>query len=286
MRLFSRLWKPTQVPQPALARLRLEALEDRCVPSVVPVTSTLDDVSQRGTLRYAVAHASAGDTILLTGAVAKAGITLTQGELILNQQDLTIRSTAAPNPVTISGGDLSRVFEVKPGASVMLRNLIIAAGDAQTGNISDFYEGRGGGIVVDVGATLTLTDCTVSDSFAPFVAGKGGLGGGIADYGTLTMIGCTLSNNHALGTLGGGIAVFSGGLFSPLFTATLTISDSTLSDNTAAQNGGAICDVSSTVAVNNCDVTGNSVSTNDGGGLNNHLGIMTVGNSASPTTRR
>src|SRR6516162_5858938 len=72
-------------------QLRLEALEDRSVPSTIPVTSSLDDVTQRGTLRYAVAHAGNGDTILLTGAVKTTGITLTQGELLLTQQDLTIR---------------------------------------------------------------------------------------------------------------------------------------------------------------------------------------------------
>src|SRR5215831_6579693 len=70
-------------------RPRVEALEERLALSTIPVTSPLDDVSQHGTLRYAVAHAQDGDTILLTPAVGNAGITLTQGELILNQQNLT-----------------------------------------------------------------------------------------------------------------------------------------------------------------------------------------------------
>src|SRR5262249_29886877 len=44
-------------------RPRLEALEDRCVPSTLAVMKTTDDVNDRGTLRYAVANATSGDTI-------------------------------------------------------------------------------------------------------------------------------------------------------------------------------------------------------------------------------
>jgi len=121
----------------------LQCLEGRLVPSTLPVTSALDDVSQRGTLRYAVAHADNGDTILLTGAVAKTGITLTQGELLLGQQGLTIKS-AGNAPTRISGGGTSRIFEVASGASVTLSNLTITGGNGQTGNPADPHEGRGG----------------------------------------------------------------------------------------------------------------------------------------------
>ena len=58
----------------------LEALEDHLTPSTLTVTSTADDVNQPGTLRYDVAYAQSGDTILLTEAV-ESGIVLTQGEL-------------------------------------------------------------------------------------------------------------------------------------------------------------------------------------------------------------
>jgi hypothetical protein len=251
----------------------LECLEDRCVPSTLAVTSALDDVSHHGTLRYAVANARDGDTILLTAAVARTGIALTQGELILNQHNLTIASAAPPMPVTISGGNHSRVFEVAGGASVTLANLTVTGGNGLTGNPTDPHEGRGGGVVVDEGAALTITDSTVTDNSAPR------LGGGIADYGTLTLSGCTVSHNHALGTYGGGIGVFSGAPFSAPFSATLTVSGSTLSGNTALQNGGGITGVSSTVILNSCAVTGNSVLLFDGGGLNNHGGTLTVSHS-------
>ena len=253
-------------------RLCLECLEDRCVPSTLAVTRSADLITQQGTLRWAVANAHNGDTILLTPAIQSNRITLTQGELLLGQQGLTIKSVGNA-PVTISGGGNSRVFEVAPGANVTLSNLTITGGNGQTGNAADPHEGRGGGVVVDEGAALTITGSTVTDNSAPR------LGGGIADYGTLTVRGCTVSDNHALGTYGGGIAVFSGAPFSARFSATLTVSDSTVADNTAFQNGGGITGVSSTMTLNNCSVTGNSTHLYDGAGLNNHGGTLKVNHS-------
>src|SRR4051794_18463389 len=102
----------------------LEFLEGRQLMSAIPVTSALDDVTRRGTLRYAVANAKNGDTILLTPG----SITLTQGELLLGQQGLTIKSVGNV-PVSISGNHLSRIFEVAPGASVTLSNLTLTGGN-------------------------------------------------------------------------------------------------------------------------------------------------------------
>ena len=99
----------------AALRPRLEALEDRSAPATLQVTSALDDVTKVDTLRYAVAHAGNGDKIVLKADVLASGITLTQGELLLTQQDLTIDTKAGPAPVTISGDNLSRIFEVAPG---------------------------------------------------------------------------------------------------------------------------------------------------------------------------
>ncbi len=237
------------------------------------MTSPLDSLTTPGTLRYAVAHAGNGDRIVLKADALAAGITLTQGELLLTQQNLTIDTKAGNDPVTISGDNLSRIFELATGASVTMHNLTIADGNAQTGHPADPHEGRGGGVVVDEGATLTINDSTVTDNSAPR------LGGGIADYGTLTVNNSAVTDNHALGTYGGGIAVFSGAPFSAPFSASLTVKDSTVSGNTAFQNGGGIADVASTVTLNNCDVTGNSAYLYNGGGLNNHGGNLTISHS-------
>jgi hypothetical protein len=283
MRFFPR--PKAHVPAPRW-RPRLLVLEDRCVPSTLQVTSPLDDGSAQ-TLRYAVAHAGTGDKIVLKGG-ALGGIVLTQGELLLNQKNLTIQTSSDQARATVSGGGVSRVFEVAAGGRVTLNNLTVAAGNAQTGNANDPHEGRGGGIVVDEGSALTMTGCTVTNNIAAPISNPtpddpnhlaGGLGGGIADYGTLTMANCSVTNNQAQYTFGGGIAVFSGAPFSDPLSASLAIRDSTVSGNTANENGGGICGVASTVKVDNCDVTGNTASLYFGGGLNNHGGTMTISHS-------
>src|SRR5262245_43905143 len=73
MSFFSRLRDRTSNPstrgraqhRPAAPRFRprLEALEDRCVPSTLKVTN-LDDFGNPGSLRYEIAHARSGDTII------------------------------------------------------------------------------------------------------------------------------------------------------------------------------------------------------------------------------
>ena len=214
--------------------------------STLPVTSSLDDVTQRGTLRYAVAHAGNGDTILLAPAIQGGGITLTQGELLLGQKGLTIKSVGNA-PRTISGGGISRIFEVAPGASVTLSNLTITGGNGFADNgLPDSHPDRAGGAVVDAGAALTISGCTFSGNSV------GNSGGGIENFGTLTVSGssfhwqlrrlrrrffnvstmtvsnCTLSGNSAA-TSGGGL--YNGGI--------LTINDnSTLSGNSATYGGG------------------------------------------------
>src|SRR5579859_4518551 len=81
----------------------LECLEERWVPSTLRVNHDFnihvaaDTTAAHGTLQWAVANAQNGDTILLTENLAQTGgITQTQGELILTQQNLTIASEADP----------------------------------------------------------------------------------------------------------------------------------------------------------------------------------------------
>src|SRR5262245_49961907 len=71
-------------PGPAARfRPRLEALEDRLVPSLVPVFRQGDDVNEMGTLRWAVAHAQNLDTIGILPTITTP-IALTNGELVIN----------------------------------------------------------------------------------------------------------------------------------------------------------------------------------------------------------
>jgi predicted outer membrane repeat protein len=116
--------------------------------------------------------------------------------------------------------------------------------------------------------TLTVLGSTLSDNFAAgsiYVAGSGN-GGGIENSGTLTVSGSTLSGNSA--TLGGG-GIANGGK--------LTISNSTLSSNTSINDGGGINN-DGMATISGCTLTGNSSTQYSGGGIING-GTLTVSNS-------
>src|SRR5262245_39274654 len=96
------------VRKPARARLGLEALDSRIVPSTFHVT-TLDDTGD-GSLRTAVAQANAhagADAIVFDDGLAGT-IALTGGDLDVTD-DLKINGPGADR-LTVSGGNVSRVF--------------------------------------------------------------------------------------------------------------------------------------------------------------------------------
>ena len=245
-------------------RPQLEALEDRCVPSTFAVTSTDDNAAEVGTLRYAVDHAVNGDTILITPALHGNPIVLTQGELFLNQS-VTIESVGNA-PETISGGGASRVFEVADNAIVTLSGLVITGGNGVANNSNSTGFDFDGGGILNFG-TLTLTDCTLSGN-STFTGGGITNGGLRKDFSIdvsakLTLNNCTLSLNAA-NIVGGGINNFGN----------LTVSSSTLRDNTASFDGGGIYNVfTGTIAITGSILSDNSA--RDGGGLENH-GAATI----------
>jgi hypothetical protein len=79
---------------------------------------------------------------------------------------------------------------------------------------------------VEATEQVSLSGLTISNGSTT------GLGGGIYNNGNLTISACTLSNNSAIYGDGGGIY--------NEFSATLTVSNSTVSGNTAANDGGGI----------------------------------------------
>src|SRR5262249_2540233 len=132
----------------------LEALGERLVPSTFHVT-TLADAGD-GSLRAAVAGANAhpgADTIVfdhrLTGTIA-----LTSGEIDVTD-DLKVNGPGA-DQLTVSGSNLSRVFQVEAGETVSISGLTIAGGNAG--------DGSGGGI--DNFGALTVSDCVFSGNSA------------------------------------------------------------------------------------------------------------------------
>jgi hypothetical protein len=237
------------------ARPRLEVLEERRVLSTLTVQFTNDGTTVTpgdGTLRGEIAAAQPGDTIVFAPGLQT--ITLFGNQLEINKS-LTIQGPGAGH-LAISGGGLSRVFQVDAGANVTISGLTIEEGNSDkagsawrgaTGfDTSDNHDGYGGGIL-NLG-TLALSGCTVTGNTTSPQYGIGGAfgaryqGGGIYNHGALTLSGgCNLTGNHANDRSSGTVALqgAGGGVFSDT-QGSLTVLSSTVTNNTASI-GADIC---------------------------------------------
>ena len=119
---------------------------------------------------------------------------------------------------------------------------------------------------VPTGVEAELRRFTVTGGFSP--GDLDGTGGGIANEGTLTLTNSTVSGNSAGEAASGGI--WNGG--------TMTISNSTVSGNSAGDVAfGGIWNVG-TMALTNSTVSGNSVGAFGVNGILNDSGMLTVTN--------
>ena len=140
----------------------MEVLEARWLPSTFTVTNLLDDGSV-GSLRWAVNqvdHTEGANTINFDSTVFNAAktITLTGSPLELSNAGGAETITGPAAGVTISGGGLSRVFQVDNLVTASISGMTISGGNAGP-------SGFGGGLA-NLGGSLTLTGCTVSDNTA------------------------------------------------------------------------------------------------------------------------
>ena len=221
---------------------------------------------------------------------------------------LTIAGAGA-SATTVNGGGIGSVFAIGSG-TVTVEGLTITNGMSVTG--------YGDGIYVNVG-TVNVTDCTVSDNGNP----GGGWGAGIYNFGaTVTMTGSTFTNdnryfggaiNNAGGTmtvtdstLSGNSSANGGGIYNGAtmhvtgstfsdnsglaiyndYSGNLTLSDSTLLDNSGYFGGAIENNFGAVLTVTDSTLSGNSAGC-CGGGIGNfngatvNLGATIVANSTS-----
>jgi hypothetical protein len=256
------------------------------------VTSLVDNSSSlttAGTLRYWLANAASGDTIVfsVTGTITLDCTDPGDGPLVISQ-NVTISGPGAAN-LAISGGlpsaNACQVFVVNPavtatisrvtiengicssatclrsGGGIQNRGTLTVSNSTLSGNSGGVYNGNGGGGIFNDGGTLMVSNSTLSGNSGGVYNGNGG-GGIFNDGGTLMVSNSTLSANSA--DEGGGI--YNDG--------TLTVSNSTLSANTAVIQGGGIVNTG-TLTVSDSTLSGNSSTILGGGGIVND-GTLTL----------
>ncbi|MGC2234761.1 MAG: choice-of-anchor Q domain-containing protein [Pyrinomonadaceae bacterium] len=265
------------------------AFERQVLPLTVTKTADTNDGACAAdcSLREAIAAANASgspeleNVIIFNPAVFNAAqtITLTLGELQINNSGIFSIQGTGSNLLTISGNNSSRVFYITGGATVTLSNLKITGGNG-TGTFSD----AGGGIYNN-NSTLSLTNSVVTANTASF-----GAGGIYNTFGTLDINNSTVSNNSA-GNIGGGVYNNNAGRMSVVnstftgnssfngggihnFGGMLTVSNSSFNGNTAGGGGGIQNIGDGTLSITNSTFNNNTASI--GGGGINSTGTLTV----------
>ncbi len=222
--------RPLAPPPRPTFRPMLERLEGCIVPATLTVTNTND--SGAGSLRAQVAAAQPGDTINFAPALANQTITLTTGQIPVNQ---SVTIDGQNNNIVINGNENGRIFEIGGGSTATINNLTLYNGQVVDSN--------GGAILVDKGAGLKLTGDTFTSNNAVTNQADAD-GGAIQNNGSLGVTNCTFTGNNASSS-GGAIESNSTGAGG---NGSLTVNGSVFDGNSAgigappavAGYGGAI----------------------------------------------
>jgi hypothetical protein len=179
----------------------------------------------------------AGAVVEFAGLMLTGGGTPIQGGAIRNiGGQVTITASTIANNLGIFGGGIYN----DSGGQITIVNSALLNNRA----------GFGGGIYNTVNSQVTMVGSMVSENIIDdFFEAPGA---GIHNAGAMTLIACTVSANVTEESFGGGIYSLSSG--------TLTINDSTISNNTARGGGGVWAD--SQVTISDSLVSGNT-----GGGI-------------------
>ncbi len=231
------------------------------------ITVTNGNDSGPGSLRAAIAAASAGDTIAIPAGTT---VSLSSGELLV-EKNIAISGGGARTTIVDANGT-GRVFDIE-NATVSIDGLTITGGNSSAQKINPTVAG---GILVEGNpGALNLTDSTVTGNTSPSGSGSGVYGSGV----TLTITRSTIARNTGAGS-GGGID------WEAANTGALTVTDSTIVDNTLSVPGGRgggidINDGSQPVSLVNDTIAGNDTDGGLGGGIgfeNAQPGVITLAN--------
>lgn len=169
-----------------------------------------------------------------TGSLRQAVVDAAPGDAITFATNVT-------GAITLTGGELlvaKNLTILGPGAKVLAVN----------GNAASRVFNISTGIVNIAG--LAITNGRVAND----------LGGGIKNYGTLTLSHCRVSQNQGTNNSSGG------GIFNA-YPGSLTLSNCVVSDNTAGISGGGLYNYLATLTIVNSTIAANNATNGAGGGI-------------------
>ena len=195
-----------------------------------------------------VSDTTAGDCVAGTGTdtiVFSLSGQITLGSTLASIAH-TVTIDGSGQSITVDGAGTYRVLTVGSGATLNVKHMNIA-----NGNASSYSPPYGGGIWNSAGnSTLTVSNSTISSNSAFY-------GGGIFNTGALTVGNTTFTGNSA-GNVGGAIYGFG----APGGQSTMTITNTTVSQNVCGvYNDGGTATISASTFSNNsrsgseCDLT-------------------------------
>src|SRR5262245_39760279 len=245
---------------------RLEALEDRSLPSTLTVTNLAD--SGVGSLRGQLAAAAPGDTIDFAPGLNG---TIYLGSDLTVDRNLTIQGRLDPagSPLValasygrIDGIDLAvnpgvtaavseLTFTGATGAAVLNRGTLTLSRVAVTGNsVGSLSVGLGliyNGTVSNEG-TLVVRDSQIVGNWLNTGGNRIAGGGGIYSAGgALTVADTTVTGNEVWNSYSSGGGIYLDG-------GAATITNSTISGNRAGANGGGVYSESATLTMTGCTI--------------------------------
>ncbi|MEM9155165.1 MAG: choice-of-anchor Q domain-containing protein, partial [Cyanobacteria bacterium P01_F01_bin.33] len=237
--------------------------------------------------------------VLETGKLTLEGVTVTGGQVesrgggIFNDGgSLTVKNSVISGNSSGSGifnnssssglASLTvtdSIISGNDGGGIFNRGTVSVANSTISGNSTNI---GGGGI--HNGGTASIAASTISGNTAR-------IGGGVYNDGLINIADSITSNNTAAlsgggiynevgtaniigSTISGNFASYGGGVYNRYYSystfETISIKDSTISDNSASNDGGGIFNYS-TIAVENSTISGNFAGSNGGGFFNAYL---------------
>lgn len=220
-------------------------------------------------------HMTGNGTVMIFGGMVSNNIAAAEGGGLWNGtgtmtvDGTTINGNSASGPAADNGG--GGIYVNNGGTLIVQNNAVIS------NNIANGTAGSGGGILSDIGATLTVTNSTITGNRSNRA------GGGIEAVAstTTTLNNVTLTNNNT-GVAPAVAAPGNGGGFHITGSGNATVNGGMVSGNLAANQGAGLWNGSGTTNVLGTTITTNTVSgnaaTSGGGGLYNQVGTLNLTN--------